>query len=217
MARILQAAATSSELSVSASTAGLSDTWLQPQPQYMRRSHSNSFLVADKVYVASVAPKSENNPEPAQYVFASSSDDSDFTVYPDPRGKTMDRGTEITLVLKPDALEYLENRNIITLVCVTILLTSTCMCSIVVFFCRHKHSSFSTTFPIYIYSQEEKQVAVEEAEPEAPTPSPETDSDDEDEAVIEEVVEEKEKEPKTKTVLVDEWTHLNAQPPLWVR
>ena len=134
MARILQAAATSSELSVSASTAGLSDTWLQPQPQYMRRSHSNSFLVADKVYVASVAPKSENNPEPAQYVFASSSDDSDFTVYPDPRGKTMDRGTEITLVLKPDALEYLENRNIITLVCVTILLTSTCMCSIVVFF-----------------------------------------------------------------------------------
>ncbi|ETW84044.1 hypothetical protein HETIRDRAFT_381382 [Heterobasidion irregulare TC 32-1] len=157
----------------------------------------SSFLVADKVYVASVAPKSENNPEPAQYVFASSSDDSDFTVYPDPRGKTMDRGTEITLVLKPDALEYLENRNIITLV--------------------HKHSSFSTTFPIYIYSQEEKQVPVEETEPEAPTPSPETDSDDEDEAVIEEVVEEKEKEPKTKTVLVDEWTHLNAQPPLWVR
>ncbi|THH19791.1 hypothetical protein EW146_g1461 [Bondarzewia mesenterica] len=160
----------------------------------------SSFLVADKVYVSSVAAKSANNLEPAQYVFASSADDSDFSVYPDPRGRTMERGTEITLILKPDALEYLENRNIITLV--------------------HKHSTFSSTFPIYIFTQEERQVPVEEEEATEPTPSPEAEKseDDDDEATIEEVDEEiKKKTPETKTIVVDEWVHLNAQPPLWMR
>lgn len=67
-----------------------------------------SFLVADHVYVASVAAKSSKNPKPAQYVFSSSADESSFEVYADPRGNTLGRGTEITLVLKDDALEYLE-------------------------------------------------------------------------------------------------------------
>jgi heat shock protein beta len=70
--------------------------------------HSNSFLVADKVYVASIGPKSSSNPNPVQHVFSSASDDSDFEVFADPRGNTIGRGTEITLVLKKDALEYLE-------------------------------------------------------------------------------------------------------------
>lgn len=66
-----------------------------------------SFLVADRVYVASIPPRSAKNPNPKQYVFSSSADDSSFETYPDPRGNTLGRGTEITLVLKDDALDYL--------------------------------------------------------------------------------------------------------------
>jgi heat shock protein beta len=70
--------------------------------------HMSSFLVADRVYVASIAPASASNPNPAQYIFSSSSDDSEFELFADPRGNTLGRGTEITLVLKNDALEYLD-------------------------------------------------------------------------------------------------------------
>ncbi|KAF5393835.1 hypothetical protein D9757_000038 [Collybiopsis confluens] len=68
----------------------------------------SSFLVADKVHVASVPAKSEKYPQPSQYVFSSSSEDSSFEIFPDPRGNTLERGTEITLELKDDSLEYLE-------------------------------------------------------------------------------------------------------------
>jgi hypothetical protein len=61
---------------------------------------SYSFLVADQVYVASVPPKSEKNPNPVQHVFSSSSEESSFEIYPDPRGNTLGQGTEITLIIK---------------------------------------------------------------------------------------------------------------------
>ena len=67
----------------------------------------SSFLVADRVYVASRSPRSKENPEPEQWVFSSSSEESSFEIYPDPRGATLGQGTEITLVLKADAVEYL--------------------------------------------------------------------------------------------------------------
>src|SRR5882762_636110 len=66
--------------------------------------YSSSFLVADQVYVSSVAAKSDT-----QYVFSSSAHEGSFEIYPDPRGNTLGRGTEITLVLKDDASEYLDN------------------------------------------------------------------------------------------------------------
>lgn len=75
----------------------------------------SSFLVADRVHVASIPPKSAETPEPVQHVFTSDADDSSFEIFPDPRGNTLGRGTEITLYLKPDALEYLENSKIIEL------------------------------------------------------------------------------------------------------
>lgn len=42
---------------------------------------------------------------------------------------------------------------------------------------------------------------------------------DNDEAVVEEAPEDNEeiKAPKTKTVVVDKWSHLNSAPPLWQR
>ena len=76
----------------------------------------SSFLVSDRVEVASIPAKSEKHPNPVQHVFSSSAEDSTFEVYPDPRGNTLGRGTEITLFLKNDCLEYLEENSIENLV-----------------------------------------------------------------------------------------------------
>ncbi|KAF5370105.1 hypothetical protein D9758_001068 [Tetrapyrgos nigripes] len=173
----------------------------------------SSFLVADSVYVSSVTPASAKNPEPVQHVFSSSSEDSSFEIFPDPRGNTIGRhGTEITLHLKEDSLEYLENPELMNLV--------------------NKHSSFSTSFPIYLYTQQEMQVPddeepVSEAEETSPAEAldeleKEETPKDEDEAIVEDVEEAPEEEqspapPKLKTILVDQWQHLNSQPPIWQR
>jgi len=61
----------------------------------------SAFLVADKVRVASKHPD-----DPVQHVWESSNGSSSFTVAEDPRGNTLNRGTEITLSLKDDASEY---------------------------------------------------------------------------------------------------------------
>ena len=58
----------------------------------------------------------------------------------------------------------------------------------------------------------------EESKPED-SPANET-AGDEDEAIVEEEEDTKDpekKEVKMKTVTVDEWLHLNSNPPLWVR
>ncbi|KZS97784.1 heat shock protein Hsp90 [Sistotremastrum niveocremeum HHB9708] len=167
----------------------------------------SSFLVADQVYVASIPTKSETNPEPAQYVFSSSADDSSFEIYPDPRGNTLGHGTEITLVIRPDASQFLNTDRLKELV--------------------EKHSSFSTAFPIYLLTQVTEEVIDEdtltEDEPstaeEPSAPSEESVLDDDDDVVVEEVSEEEvpTKEPKVTTVTVDKWAHLNEQPPLWMR
>ncbi|KAJ3852200.1 Hsp90 protein-domain-containing protein [Lentinula lateritia] len=169
----------------------------------------SSFLVADKVHVASVPAKSEKYPEPAQYVFSSSSEDSSFEIFPDPRGNSLGRGTEITLELRDDSLEYLENQEITALV--------------------SKHSSFSTSFPIYLYTQRIDEVPDEdvipgetssaESVPKPTSDTDDTDADDIDEAVIEDVSEEEQTPapPKMKYITIDEWVRLNGQPPIWTR
>lgn len=79
----------------------------------------SSFLVADRVYVASIPPKTAQTPNPTQHVFSSSADDSSYEIFPDPRGNTLGRGTEITLFMKEDASEYLETDRLTALVYVT--------------------------------------------------------------------------------------------------
>ena len=59
----------------------------------------STFLVADHVSVASKHPESDT-----QYVWESVNGQDEFAIYPDPRGKTLARGTEITLHLKEDCL-----------------------------------------------------------------------------------------------------------------
>ncbi|KAJ7283667.1 Hsp90 protein-domain-containing protein [Mycena rebaudengoi] len=174
----------------------------------------SSFLVADRVYVASIPPKSSKTPNPVQHVFSSSADDSSYEIFPDPRGNTLGRGTEITLFLKEDATEYLDTDKLTALV--------------------NKHSSYSSTFPIYLFTQNTEEVPDEDAvDPEAvssetseetPPSTPDADEkaaeEDSDEAVVEDVEEKEAKEPappKMKTVVVDKWVQLNALPPLWMR
>ena len=182
-------------LSVLVSTAGVLPV---VSPVVLYSDNLLSFLVADTVYVASVPAKTAENPNPQQYIFSSSSDDNDFATYPDPRGNTLERGTEITLVLKSDAVQYLDHHTLIELV--------------------NKHSVFSSAFPLYLYQQKEKEVPEEPTtETEPPVSGEEAPEILEDEAVIEEVDESQPKEAEKKTILVDDWAHLNAQPPLWAR
>ncbi|QRV72841.1 heat shock protein HSP90 family protein [Ceratobasidium sp. AG-Ba] len=183
----------------------------------------SSFLVADRVQVASLPPVSKANPNPVQHVFESGSDDSSFQISADPRGNSLGHsGTEITMFLKDDAREFLAEERIKELVA--------------------KHSAFATSFPLYLQTFKTEEVPDEEAiaaakaaEPEEPTTpataeveEPEATSAadlDEDEAVVEEVkeeTEEKKEEPVApptpmKNVTTEEWVRLNDQKPLWMR
>ena len=60
----------------------------------------SAFLVADRVTVASKHPESDK-----QFIWESSNGENKFHIYPDPRGNTLGRGTEITLHLKEDCSE----------------------------------------------------------------------------------------------------------------
>jgi len=167
----------------------------------------SSFLVADKVFVSSIPPKSSKYPNPTQHVFSSTADDSSFEIFPDPRGNTLGRGTEITLIMKDDASEYLDTTAITDLV--------------------NKHSSYSSAFPIYLFTQRTEEVpdasAMEEPPSSPAAEASESPESDNDEAIVEEVPSVANKKgnevipPKMKSIVVDEWIQLNSQPPLWIR
>nr|ADR79285.1 Hsp90 beta [Brachionus ibericus] len=145
----------------------------------------SAFLVADKVIVTS------KNNQDEQYIWES--DSSSFTVVQDPRGNTLGRGTTVSLHLKEEAREYLEEhklREIIT-----------------------KYSQF-INFNIYLWASKSvsEEVPVEDEEA-AATATPKTDDDD---ASVEEAKDEK---PKTKTVnkTVWDWELMNSAKPIWQR
>jgi len=100
----------------------------------------SSFLVASRVTVASKSIDS-----PAQFVFESEADAEGFRIYEDPRGNTLGRGTEITLWLKEEAGEYLDEERLKGLI--------------------RTHSEYNSA-PIYLWGQKP---AVEEAEGEDKT------------------------------------------------
>lgn len=60
----------------------------------------SAFLVADRISVASKHPSEET-----QHVWESLNGESSFHIFPDPRGNTLGRGTEITIHLKEDCSE----------------------------------------------------------------------------------------------------------------
>jgi HSP90 family molecular chaperone len=69
----------------------------------------SAFLVANKIVVTSKSNDDE------QHVWVSTAD-AKFFVTKDPRGDTLGRGTRVTLYLKEDAIEYVEQDKITNLV-----------------------------------------------------------------------------------------------------
>ena len=105
----------------------------------------SSFLVADRVQVASKHPDS-----PDQYVWTSTNCANDFQVFKDPRGNTLTRGTEITLFLKDDAMEYASQDKLEKMA---------------------KHYSEFVVHPIYLQTFETMTVEIEDDEDDAMPPA----------------------------------------------
>merc|ERR1711990_1290732 len=68
----------------------------------------SSFLVADKVIVTT------KHNDDKQYIWES--DSASFSIVEDPRGDTLGRGTQVSLFLKEEAYDYLEQDTVKTLV-----------------------------------------------------------------------------------------------------
>lgn len=166
----------------------------------------SAFLVADRVTVASKHPDS-----PDQLVWESRNGSGDFLVYKDPRGNTLERGTEITLHLKDDSLEYADHDRLSSLA---------------------RHYSEFVTYPISLRTTETVTIDVEDDEETEETEEiveeqeEEKKKDDEDLEVgeeadageeAEEEEEVKPKKPKKKTVETHSWEVLNGNQAIWTR
>lgn len=144
----------------------------------------STFLVADRVVVAS-----KNPTEPVQNVWESENGSGDFLVYPDPRGNTLDRGTEITLHLKEDCVEFSDPKRLMALA---------------------KHYSEFVMHPISLRTTSKMQVEIEDEDDE---PVEEKKDDDDLEVKDEEEV----KPKKTKEVTTFSWEVLNGNQAIWTR
>eukprot|EP00035_Acanthoeca_spectabilis_P019689 m.429273 g.429273 ORF g.429273 m.429273 type:complete len:712 (+) comp16982_c0_seq1:120-2255(+) len=141
----------------------------------------SAYLVADVVTVIS------KNNDDEQYKWESSAGGS-FTVQPD-EGESIGRGCKISLKMKEDQVEYLEEKRLKEIV--------------------KKHSQF-IGYPISLQIEKERDVDVDDDE--------EEEEKEGEEAKIEEVDEEKEKkEKKTVKEKYSEMEELNKTKPIWTR
>jgi len=144
----------------------------------------SSFLVADTVVVTS------KHNDDDQYIWES--DAASFTVAKDPRGNTLGRGTHISLFMKEEAYDFLEEHTIKDLV--------------------KKYSQF-INFPIHLWtSRTEKVEEPVDEEEEAEVKDGETDDDVK-------VEDEDDEKPKVKMVdkTVYDWEAMNDNKPIWLR
>jgi len=146
----------------------------------------SAYLVADQVQVTS------KNNDDEQYIWTSNAGGS-FTIAAD-NGESIGRGTKISMTIKEDQTEYLEEKRLKEIV--------------------KKHSQF-IGYPISLAVTKTKDVEEETAEDE------EEDKADAEEGKIEEVDEdaekEKKKEKKTTKEEYVEMEELNKNKPIWTR
>jgi len=141
----------------------------------------SAFLVADKVIVTS-----KHNYD-QQHIWES--DANKFSIVQDPRGDTLKRGTTISLYLKEEAQDFLEEDTIKQLI--------------------RKYSQF-INFPIYMWVSK----TVEEESLVEKSPNEEIDEED---GKIEEEVEELDKKNKKITKTIYDWELINDSKPIWTR
>lgn len=148
----------------------------------------SAFLVADKVLVTS-----KNNAD-EQYIWES--DSNSFIVSSDPRGNTLGRGTTISLHLKEEAQEFLEDNKLREII--------------------SRYSQF-INFNIYLWASKtvSEEVPIEDSESAADATT--TAKPDGEDATVEEAKEEE--KPKTKKVdkTVWDWELMNEAKPIWQR
>lgn len=144
----------------------------------------SAFLVADKVVVTT------KHNDDKQYVWES--DASSFSIAEDPRGNTLQRGSQISLYLKEEAQDFLEQDTVKTLI--------------------KKYSQF-INFPIYLWNSKTVEVEEPVEEQEEVTEKPETEDED---AKVEEDAEDKPKTKKVEKVIWD-WEVMNESKPIWTR
>ncbi|CAK4141691.1 unnamed protein product [Aphanomyces euteiches] len=153
------------------------------------------YLVADKVRVVS------KNNDDDQYIWESNANAS-FTVIKDPRGNTLKRGTEITLFLKKDALEFQDQDKLKKLV---------------------SHYSEFINFPIYLHTSREETVEVddeEDEEEEEEDGEEEEEEEGEDSEELEATDEDSSSPPaakKTEKRTVWDWQRVNEVKAIWTR
>jgi len=151
----------------------------------------SSFLVANRVTVASKSPE-----DGVQYIWESKNGADVYHIYADPRGSSLGRGTEITLHLKEDCMDYADGDRLKNLV---------------------QHYSEFVTHPIHLRITSETEVEIEEDEPEdEPTEGDDEEKkDDDDDIDIED--DEEEKPKKTEMVTTYDWEEINNNPAIWTR
>jgi len=142
----------------------------------------SSYLAAQKVIVRSKCNDDE------QYIWESSAGGV-FTVRADTEGSKLGRGTEITLFLKEDCKNYVEEKTIKDLI--------------------KKHSQF-IGFPIALQVTKEEEKEIEDDK------QNDKEEKKDDELKIEDA-EEKPKEKKKEKIITKEWEILNTQKPIWIR
>jgi len=146
----------------------------------------SAFLVADRIQVAS-----KHLDSPTQYIWTSSNGSSEFNIYEDPRGNTLPRGSEITLFLKEDCLEYADENKLSQLA---------------------KHYSEFVTHPISLRTKTTMEVEMEDEEDEDTILN-----EDDLEVKEDEDVDVTEKKKTTKKVTTFDWELLNGNPAIWTR
>jgi heat shock protein beta len=126
-----------------------------------------------------------------QHIWTSTAD-AKFFVTKDPRGNTLGRGTRVTLHLKDDAVEFVEQDKLKNLIM--------------------KYSEF-INYPIKLYISKKVSEEIEDGEEKSEEKKEESDTKIEDEE------EGSKKEKKTKTITKDvwDWDLLNEVKAIWMR